>query len=436
MKRRDYIIKVFRDTKVYYIAEWVFSLFTVVKDNDTATITTPYDYQIATSDGKYVYFLNEQWHPFEDSPSIERPLCLVEEGIIINSQDELIQPYTEFPLKTRLGTFFLNHYCLVSALGKKIPYQNGTLSISNLENLVVAKLQDKTDENQNKPDIIFPDEAVEFSSACSSVSGFSSIANPSATEYTIQPPPGIKEYREELLNQYRDKLDDPAIIALIDKKLVEYDKAFQAQDPEGGFYIANKAFDVSRKKLFVMHGLEQPEVSGGKKTLIENSLSEGWDIEKMPAMIDSMRDGSYNRGLMTALGGESVKFLFRIFATTRITEEDCGSKLGLPITLTDENVKRYIGNTIILKDKTQVKLDNTNMKNFIGQSVMVRSPGMCRVGSSNFCMTCLGEQLRGSENSLPALASEVGSKMLSIFMAKMHGTALTTTPWRWQNTIN
>lgn len=170
--------------------------------------------------------------------------------------------------------------------------------------------------------------------------------------------------------------------------------------------------------------------------MIENSLSEGWDIEKLPAMIDSMRDGSYNRGLMTALGGESVKFLFRIFATTRITEEDCGSKLGLPVTLTDENVKRYIGNTIILKDKTQVKLDNTNMKNFIGQSVMVRSPGMCRVGSSNFCMTCLGEQLRGSENSLPALASEVGSKMLSIFMAKMHGTALTTTPWRWQNTIN
>lgn len=435
MKRREYLIKVFRDTKIYYKAEWVFSLFTVVRDSDITLIEEPYDYQIATNDGKYHYYLNSQWNPFEDSPSIDRPLCLVEEGIIVNEQKELTQSYHEFPLKTRLGTFFINHYCLVSALGNKIPYQNGQLSISGLEDIVAKKLKDRVANEPDDPNAIYPDEAIKFSSACSSVSGFSTIANPSATKYTMVPAPGIQEYRKQLLEQYKDKLDDPAIVALIDKRLVEYDKNYQSQDPEGGFYINNKAFDVSRKKLFVMHGLEQPEVSGGKVTLIENSLSEGWDINKLPAMIDSMRDGSYNRGAMTALGGEAVKFIFRIFATTRITEEDCGAKIGLPVTLTDNNIKKYEGNTIILSGK-QIKLDSTNMKQYVGQSVMVRSPGMCRTSHSNFCMTCLGEKLRGSENSLAALASEVGSKMLSIFMAKMHGTALTTTQWRWQETIH
>lgn len=434
MRRREFIIEAFKQSQMYFRLAWVYSLFTVVKDSDVEFYPNPDPYTIATRDNQYVYYLNNEWHVFEDSPEITRPLVLVEEGIKINNQSELTQPYKEFPLETSLGTFFVNHYCLVYPFGNRIPYQNGKLSISGLESIVASLLKDRDDKTAT-PDSIYPEDAKRFMSACGALAGFSTIANPSATPFTIQAAPGIQEYRQQLLEQYKDKLTDPAIIALIDKKLVEYDKAFQAQDPEGGFYIADKAFNVSRKKLFGMGGLEQPEVSGGKPTLIENSLSEGWDVAKLPAMIDSLRDGSYNRGAMTALGGEAVKFIFRIFAATRVTEEDCGSQIGIPTILSDTNINQLEGNTIILPNKQQVKLDKTNMTKYIGQRVLVRTPGTCKTGHSNFCMTCLGEKLRGSENSLSALASEVGSKMLGIFMAKMHGTALITTPWRYQNTI-
>ena len=186
----------------------------------------------------------------------------------------------------------------------------------------------------------------------------------------------------------------------------------------------------------MMGGLEQAEISNGKKVLVEKSLSEGWDIEKLPAMIDSLRDGSYNRGAMTALGGEAVKFLFRIFAATKITEEDCHSQVGIPITLTDENKALYDGNTIILPNKEQVLLKKENINQYLNQPVMVRSTGFCKTGNANFCLTCCGHALKGSENALAAMASEVGSKMLDVFMAKMHGTALETVPWDYKATIS
>lgn len=436
MNRQLFLLTALAKSTAYYKAKWVFSLLTVVRESDVSNMNDSYDYQIATQDGKYVYWLNDQWNIITDSPTIDRPLWTVEEMVEIPNQSLLVQPHNKFPFKTRVGTLFLNYYCLVSAFGDRIEYQDGKLNIRNLEKLVVSRLKDRDPNGTTDPKAVYPDEVKKFGSAVQATAGFASIAAPGATAYTMQGAPGIKEYRDQLLEQYKDKLTDPAIVALIDKKLVEYDKAYQAQDPEGGFYISDKAFKVSRKKMHSMHGLEQPEISGGKRTLIVRSLSEGWDPKDLPAMIDSMRDGSYNRGAMTALGGEEVKFIFRIFSTSKITEEDCGTKLGIPLKLTRDNIKTYEGNTIILKDGKQVKLDSSNMSQYIGQSVMVRSPGTCCAEHANFCFTCLGERLRSSESALAALASEVGSKMLDIFMAKMHGVALQTTPWNIEDTLS
>lgn len=434
MDRRQFILTALRESQVYYRSGWVFSLLTVVRNNEVEKQTNPYPYQIGVMNEKYAYFLNDTWHEITDSPDIYRPLWTVEETIEIASKEDIVQNAASFPFKTRIGNLIINYYCLVSVFGDRVDYINGKIDIGKLEKQLADRVVDADKSTRPGWDIL-PEELIKFTSAVTAMAGFSSIASPSATKYTMQPAPGIKEYREKLLKEYEGRLDDPAIIAEIDKKLVDFDKAHQAKDPEGGFYIAEKAFNVSRKKLFVMGGLEQPEISGGKKTLIKTSLSEGWDIDNLPAMINSMRDGSYNRGAMTALGGEAVKFIFRIFSATRIEEEDCGTTLGRPIVLRENNVGFYKGNTIILADGKQVTLDGKNHLPYLNQSVMVRSPGLCKTKHSSFCLKCLGEQLRGNENSLAALASEVGSKMLDIFMAKMHGTALVTTKWNYKETI-
>lgn len=434
MNRTEYLLNAFKYSTVYYLASWVFSVFTVTKHDDSKIKLK--DYILSGDEKGYKYWLNNQWNYITDA-HISLPLWKVEEVITIESQDLLVQSYNgPFPLRTRVGNLFVNYYCLVSAFGNKFPYQNGSISISNLEKMIAPYVQndDYVNPNNDVP-VYYVSEVKRFQNAVNAMAGFANIACPSATEYTVQPPPGIKEYKEKLLEEYKDKLNDPATIAMIDKKLVEYDKAFQAKDPDGGFYISDKAFNVSRKKVFLMNGLEQPEISGGKTTFIENSLSDGWNIDKMPAMIDNLRDGSYNRGAMTALGGEAVKFIIRIFFASKITEEDCGSTLGIPRILTDKNYNIYVGNTAILEDGKQLLITEETKPILLGKPIMVRSPGFCKTEGSNFCNKCLGEKLRGSDNSLAALASEVGSSMLYVFMKKMHGTALVTVPWDINETI-
>lgn len=437
MNRREFILRAFKESTSYYFADWVFSLLTVVADNGRDKYPTPIPFQIASEEDTYYVYVNETWIPISDSPKAsEQPLWKVGEEITINTQDEIVQPYTTFPFTTKVGNIVLNYYCLVYAFNNRYPFVTGKMDIGAIEKTIGKSLVDDIPGKPRDPSKYYPDEVKKFQSAVQSTAGFSSINNPGATEYTMQPPPGLKEFKQQLLDKYKDHLDDPSYIAMIDKALVEFDKAWIAQDPEKGFYQSDKAFEVSRKRLFTMYGLESPEISNGKKELITTSLSDGWDVDKMPIMIDSLRDGSYNRGAMTALGGEAVKFIFRIFAATRITEQDCGTKIGKPMILTDKVASKYIGNTIILPNGKQVKLDNSNMNEYLGKSVMMRSPGFCRTHGSSFCLTCLGDALKESANSLAALASDVGSDMLYVFMKKMHGTALKTQLWKYKETIS
>ena len=437
MNKRDFILRAFKESTAYYFADWVFSLLTVVADNGRDKYPNPIPFQIASENDVYVVYVDGEWVTITDSPNAsEMPLWHVGDEIVINNQNEIIQPYDTFPFKTKVGNIVLNYYCLVYAFGDRFPFQSGKMDIGAIEKQIGKRLVDDEKGKERDPTKFYPDEVKKFQSAVQSTAGFSSINNPGATEYTMQPPPGLKEFKQQLLDKYKDHLDDPSYIALIDKALVEFDKAWIAQDPEKGFYQSDKAFEVSRKRLFTMYGLESPEISNGKKELITTSLSDGWDVEKMPIMIDSLRDGSYNRGAMTALGGEAVKFIFRIFAATRIAEQDCGSKVGEPMVLTPALSIKYIGNTIILPTGKQVKLDNTNMKDYLGKHVIMRSPGFCHTHNSSYCLTCLGDSLKESVNSLAALASDVGSDMLYVFMKKMHGTALKTQLWKYTETIS
>lgn len=419
MTRNEFILSAMKDSDAYTRAEWVFALFTVMADNEIEKVEKPYDYQIGTSNSRYHYYLNNQWNPITDSPAIDRPLWLVEETVIVTDQSQMIQK-ANFPLKTRAGNFFINHYCLVYIFGDRFEYQNGKVSIGDLEDLVAPHVVDN--DKVSEPHHISVTEAKRFLSATASMAGFASIASPSATPYTMVPAPGIKELREKLIEENKDKLNDPAVVAKIDAQLVEHDRAWLNSDPEGGF-TKEKGLKVSRKKLFSLHGYEVSNMQP-KPEFIDRSLSEGWDLDKLPAMINSLRDGSYNRGAKTALGGEAVKFIFRIFATTRIAEEDCGT------TIADKEVvnDKCIGRSVIVNGQS-IKLTEENIGKFKGQLLPIRSPGYCKTKHANFCMTCLGEQFRGSENSLAALASEVGSDMLNVFMSKMHGTALSTAKW-------
>ena len=165
-------------------------------------------------------------------------------------------------------------------------------------------------------------------------------------------------------------------------------------------------------------------------TLIANSLSEGWDISKFPEMNTSLRSGSFDRGAQTAFGGVTVKWLLRASNNLRITEKDCGSRIGVWLDVrSPADYKYLIGRTAIddeSGDKQTLVTDESVAGAYLGKRIQVRSPMYCALSHTDYCATCLGEKLSVNPYGLSTAISEVGSTFLSIFMKKMHGTQLAT----------
>lgn len=425
MTRIDYLLHIFKNTDTYLIADWVFSIFTVLAPDKKRTTENLYPFKVAAIDEQYHYYdeSTKSWLPFEDSPETHHPLFKILEGVTISERDQIIQRCEEYPTRVSVGNLFLNHYTLVYAFGDFFPLQLGSLNIGKLEKMVLPYIVDDDKPEEGK---ITVKQMKAFISACSSVSGFAGINNASATPITMGPAKGIREFREKLLAENKDRLNDPLVVASINKQLEDYDRAYQAQDPDGGFYIKKKAFAISRMRVHSMVGVEASPIS--KPETITTSLSEGWKIENFPAYNNTLRSGSYSRGASTALGGAAVKDIFRMFATATIDQEDCGTKLGFEITLTKERAWKY-HNRYILDDKGNTHLlTKENEANFIGKKIMVRSPGYCKQEGASYCQCCMGESIRGT-NSLAAEASNVGSRMLDISMALMHGRATEVISW-------
>ena len=244
--------------------------------------------------------------------------------------------------------------------------------------------------------------------------------------------PAVLKRRDELLLEYGNQLHDPAIVARIETELTQMDREWFKGDPGEGFLLSAKSVDVSRKRAFVMVGVETgfSDTRDGVEP-IKKSLNEGWDLNQMPAMVNNARSGSYNRGHETALGGESVKYFYRVFQNTRVVEDDCQTTEGLLWTITEDNYTTFAG----LWTTEGVVLDNATTKALIGKTIKIRSPMLCRTASPSFCAKCVGNLLAANPTGLHIAASDVGSIFMSTFMGAMHGKALRTAKFDYRNAI-
>lgn len=76
-------------------------------------------------------------------------------------------------------------------------------------------------------------------------------------------------------------------------------------------------------------------------------MAEGWKAENLPELASSLREGSYDRGASTALGGEAVKFILRVMQNTVVSEDDCQSKNGMPVKITKPTQDQFVGNYLL-----------------------------------------------------------------------------------------
>ena len=426
MRKGDYFVQAI-NAQAYRYKAWVLHCFSKTRLTDADEFS-------------YRLFPGETHYWFHDPESGE--------GVVLEDTDVNVPPFSfREPIKLKAGAIanldkditsnygrlLANAIALVYPLGDKIPYVEGEFSIGQIEKEIAHRLttdpeyQDRNSFKPEKP--IFVSEYLTFVDALLSMEGYSQLCVPSATERTMTRDPRIPELRKQLLEKYKDRLNDPAVIAQIDAELIKMDKAWIKGDLGEGFYRKDKSYNIVRKKAHLMHGYESG--FGLEPATIENSLSEGWDIDKLPAMVNSLREGAYGRGKMTAMGGFATKTVNRMFQNTGLSDTDCETKMGWEREVTKNHEGFYYLNT---SGKT-VLIDENNIGGLIGKTVKMRTPQFCKTRGSSFCRYCVGEPNAENKNALGAHAAALTSQLMDISMQAAHGRELKTVEYTPANTI-
>lgn len=414
---------------------WVYSLFSVTED--TTPTSHYYPYQIVREPAVVRYYdpETEQLEVIDDG--------VPDEPLLAFRQRLVLYPGT-FPnapkdgVTTTYGTALLNYQLLVEVFGDKIPYQgdgDGYFDVGAVEKLIERRLVDDPAPGEEPPkDAITVSENVAFCERALNIVAYSSISVQSTTPKALMGHPKAQQLRDELMQKYQGQLTDPAVIAKIGDALEALDREWLENDPSMDFYLSGKYFSKVRKKLFYMFGAESSFSDGTQVTFIPQSLQEGIDVNALPDMINSLREGTYSRGRMTQLGGESTKTIYRMLGTVRVAEDDCGTPLRNP-TFIPPNHTGYVGFWVQDTKEGDVLLTETNITQYQNRTVQMRDPFFCKTEKGNVCARCMGEANAELEYGIPATAAQVGGRFLTIFLKAMHGRELKTARYDYQRRI-
>ena len=416
---------------LYKKLEWVVSAFSISQETDSV-----YAYKIKTDPTGH-YYLDP--NTLKDYIKLEDgiagvPLFDAKETVDISGED--IVNLNE-SITTTYGNLLANYILLVYPFGPKIPYVNKKIDLGSIEKFILPIFKSNPPAGEQRdPKFIYVDEYLALGNAVIYCCSFAQLFTWGLTEKIIIPPEWVKEEKAKLVEKYKDRLNEAAVVAMIDAELVKKYKEYIKDDPGANFLISKKSTDTVAKKKYLMVGgelgLSEDTVN---VDLIENSLAEGWDLDKFPVMLNTLRAGSYNRGAQTVLGGVAVKGLLRASANLNVTADDCGSRLGMVADIAQDNLDRFIGLSVILKDGTKIMQKKEDVGAYLGKRILVRSPMYCKLDKTDYCKICLGERLANNPEGLSIAVSEYGSTFLSIFMKGAHSKALQLARMNWKVVI-
>ena len=334
--------------------------------------------------------------------------------------DSSYSPYITSKFNTKIGNLIFNTLILFPSFKNKISYINEPIKISKLENIIANKIKNDNEANDND---IRVNELITFINRLGFLTNIANIVNIAATYKSVTPPPNINNIKKELLNKYKDSLQNPVKVVEFEKELEKIDNEYLSDDPAAK-NIFNRKSKTARKKLYLMFGEPLGFETKNISTPILSSLSEGLEInsDSFSAYINDLRVGSFSRGSKTALGGYVYKILQRSISPIKIVSRDCGTTKGLKRIITPSNASKLINRYI--KENSQWKLifNKSEAESYIGKEIEIRSSMYCLEKGNNICYKCVSETYKELENGTTIILSNLSSVILSMFMKLMHGT--------------
>ena len=427
MNKRDYFVEALR-AGAWKRRTWIYSVFNVTNLKNQPMPEDRWAYRIYELDGQYAFVdpkNDNDLTPLEGHVVTE-PLVGVKEVFILRASE---LPNVTKDIRTTYGNALFNAVAIASAFGATVPYVNAKKNPRQLESLFVPKIISDPEPGHTAPpgNVTVSQVHIYLAAMHDVVQNLDKLCVQSASPAMLDVDPSVIALRDRLLEENKDKLKDLTVVADIIKQLVEADKATFKGDPAEGFFIKGKHFNVVRLRTKIMHGIEYSFDDDGTFDLVTKSLAEGWDFTRFPTLNNSLRDGSYNRGAKTALGGEAVKFFYRRYQNSRYVPGDCGTPVTIPRRVSKYNAPRLRGNFFVSDAGEMVRITNDNYQSLIGKTLNMRDPGGCRAGGFDYCEVCFGNAIADSPEMIANVTAAVASKFMDIFMAKMHGTQLRTT---------
>lgn len=421
MQKREFFLSAL-NALAHYERAMMLTLFNVTRPKKDVE---PVPYQLRYNPDSTEAYVGDEWVPIDDVEPMQ-PVFAPKEPLDLEP-GELLS--VDRSVETSYGDALFNAYVLIPAFGAKLPYQVGDpyISVPKIERWIADNVLDNPQDEQYDPDQVYIRDYLQYADAIEDLASITQYLVLAVNERSLTTDPRFKELRAELLEKYKDRLHDPATQALIQDALIALDKAWIEADEVKDFYLKEKAFNTARKRMFLIHGPEAGFDEGGNAELVIPSLNEGWTLDQFEHKVNSLRAGSYFRGYLTAMGGESVKFFLRIFQNAKIVPDDCGVTYGWHTTINGDNANAIVG-MYQITGKGLTHLDADRVKSLMGQPVEIRSPLFCKAPHGDYCQYCMGSINSSSPTSIGTSASKVGSTFMDVMMASAHAKELKTAP--------
>jgi len=421
MNRHDYFIGSMK-AKAHYNREWMLRAMTTVIGEITGA---PKPWSLRHTDKAVeVYVPNGNngfgWEVLEDTKPFQIPFIYHDDCGPLRAGD-VENLKVDLPDNNTWGDLIFNSRVLVYSLGDRYPYQQGPIEIKKIAKVVCDKMINDVSEAEEDPAQIYVKHYKRLGRSIGDLCGYE-IFIPSMTELSLQPPPDNKELRDKLFKEHEGQLDDPVIQAKIQDIMIKNYMEMIKGNPAEGFLLKAKSFKTAIKRMFLIHGPEGGFEEGGRATLIPNSLLEGLDVNYYPEMVNSLRAGSFFRGALTALAGEDVDLMNRVFQNAKIVPDFCGTEEQFiqPVT------ERRIGRHFLIGEKI-VQITEENIGEYKGRIYPMYSPAYCKTPNGDMCAICAGAKIAAFPDSLGSMIGDIPSVMMARMMASAHAKALQTT---------
>lgn len=413
MLKDDYLLYIANTTQ-YRHTGWLLSVSGILPDTTNPAIDD--DVQLRTINKVLEVLHDGSWKIIDDyypgDPLYPKDDLFTAPANCIKCLDQTVE--------TTYGIFLVNLLVIEYPYRGKVKYYNGDLSGGRLNKIAEVAIHSE--------DISIKENHIPFEDAVAALTVFGPIAVPTATRRSSIPNPLIAREKPKLLEKYAGRLNDSAAVTLLQDEIMQLDADYIAGDPYENFLISDKT-KMSRLRTVGMIGAERDFIDESKISVLTQSLTEGFRPKDIPVMANTIRGGSFNRGVATAFTGADVKVASRLFQNYKIAATDCGTTLGLRTIVNEENYKMFVGKYLVGSTEPMTE---SQLLDLVGKTIMMRSPVRCLTLKTGVCKTCMGTVISNTRIGLPALMTNITSILMGIYMALMHGSKLSTKRYNYK----